>query len=168
MALNVMRRILSLRSMFRFARNENGGALAELAILVPFLLLMLAAVAEFGRYFETYTTLAKSTRAAARYLSNVPYDATHRAAAQAMAVCGKTQCAAGEEYFANLEVGDVTVTADLIGAKPETVTVAVTGFTYDPIFDIGALLHTSFSLALPVRPSTTMYHMWQEPTGAED
>lgn len=163
-----MKRFSGLKSLFRFARNENGGALAELAILVPFLLVMLAAVAEFGRYFETYTTLSKSTRAAARYLSNVPYDSTHRAAAQAMAVCGKTKCAAGEEYFQHLDLDDVTITADLIGAKPETVTVTVTGFTYDPIFDIGALLHTSFSLALPVRPSTTMYHMWQEPTGAED
>ena len=163
-----MRRIKGLKLLFRFTRNENGGALAELAILVPFLLVMLAAVAEFGRYFETYTTLAKSTRAASRYLSNVPYDTAHRAAAQAMAVCGKTKCSGGDEYFSSLDVGDVTVSADLVGGKPETVTVAVTGYTYAPIFNIGALLHTSFSLALPVRPSTTMYYMWQEPTGAEE
>ena len=163
-----MRRIKGLRSLFRFTRNEEGGALAELAILVPFLLVMLAAVVEFGLYFETYTTLAKSTRAAARYLSNGPYDTAHQAAAKAMAVCGKTQCADGETIVPGLDVGDITVSADPVSPKPETVTVSVTGFTYDPIFDIGALLHTSFSLAVPVRPSTTMYHMWQEPTGAED
>ena len=163
-----MRSTRGFKSLFRFARNENGGALAELAILVPFLLVMLGGVAEFGRYFRTYTTLAKSTRAAARYLSNVNFDTEHQAAARAMAVCGKTQCAAGEELLIGLDVGDITVTGDPISPKPETVTVSVTGFTYDPIFDIGALLHTSFSLAIPVRPSTTMYHMWQEPTGAED
>jgi Flp pilus assembly protein TadG len=163
-----MRNTSGFKSLFRFARNEYGGALAELAILVPFLLVMLGAVAEFGRYFETYTTLAKSTRAAARYLSNVPYDNDHKNAAKAMAVCGKTQCAAGEEILRGLDVGDITVTGDPETPKPETVTISVTGYTYDPIFDLGALLHTSFSLAVPVRPSTTMYHMWQEPTGAED
>ena len=49
--------------------NEKGGTLAELAILVPFLIIMAASVSELGRLFQTYTTLSKSTRAAARYLS---------------------------------------------------------------------------------------------------
>ena len=163
-----MRRIKGLNKLLRFAGNEHGGALAELAIIVPFLLVMLAGVSEFGRFFETYTTLAKSSRAAARYLSNTPYDDAHILAAKAMTVCGKTKCATGEQYFANLDAGDVEVTADLVGGKPETVTVSVTGFTYTPIFDIGAILHTDFSLALPIKPSVTMYYMWQEPSGASD
>ncbi len=163
-----MRRIKGLKKLFGFAGNEQGGALAELAILVPFLLVMLAGVAEFGRFFETYTTLAKSTRTAARYLSNAPYDTTHQNAAKAMTVCGKTICGSNEHYFTNLDVNDISVTAEIVGGKPETVTVSVTGFNYTPIFDIGALLHTSFTLALPVKPSTTMYYMWQEPSGAED
>jgi Flp pilus assembly protein TadG len=50
-------------------RKEDGGALAEFAIMV-FLVLMLAGVSEFGRYFQNYTTLAKATRNASRYLSN--------------------------------------------------------------------------------------------------
>ena len=166
-----MRIIKGLNTIFRFTRNEHGGALAELAILVPFLLVMLAGISEFGRYFETYTTLAKSTRAAARYLSNNPYDTAHIAAAKAMAVCGKTVCASGEAYFAGLDTGDIDVTStetEGSTAVPETITVAVTGFTYTPIFDIGALLHTDFSLALPIRPSTTMFYMLREPSGAED
>jgi hypothetical protein len=33
-------------------------------------------------------------------------------------------------------------------------------FVYRPIFDIGALLQSpTFTLALPIRPSTTMYYM---------
>lgn len=166
-----MRRIKGLKSLFRFFGNEHGGALAELAILVPFLLVMLAAVAEFGRYFETYTTLSKSTRNAARYLSNNTFDTQHINAAKAMAVCGKTACAAGEEYFAGLDTTDIEITStetEGSTAVPETVTVTVNGFVYDPIFDIGALLHTSFTLALPVRPSTTMFYMLREPAGAED
>lgn len=163
-----MRRTKGLHKLFRFARNEDGGALAELAIVVPFLLVMLAGVSEFGRFFETYTTLAKSSRAAARYLSNGPYDTAHINAAKSLTVCGKTKCATGETYFANLDTGDVDVSAVITGGKPETVTVAVTGYNYAPIFDIGALLHTSFTLALPIRPSVTMYYMWQETSGAED
>ena len=164
-------RIKRLNTIFKFTRNESGGALAELAILVPFLLVMLAGIAEFGRYFETYTTLAKSTRAAARYLSNSPFDAPHIAAAKSMAVCGKTACASGEAYFSGLTTAAIDVTStetEGSTAVPETITVAVTGFTYTPIFDIGALLHTDFSLALPVRPSTTMFYMLREPSGAGD
>lgn len=160
-----------LNKLFRFGRNEHGGALAELAILVPFLVVMLAAVSEFGRFFETYTTLSKSTRTAARYMSNNNYDANHIEAAKNMAVCGKTQCAAGEEYFTGLDATDVDVTStetEGSTAVPETVTVSVNRFNYTPIFDIGALLHTSFSLNVPVRPSTTMYFMIRETTGASD
>ena len=102
-----------LNKLFRFGRNEQGGALAELAILVPFLVVMLAAVSEFGRFFETYTTLSKSTRTAARYLSNNPYDEHRIFAAKNMAVCGKTLCAAGDEYFKGLDVGD-SVTVQLL------------------------------------------------------
>ena len=57
----------------RFIRHDKGAAMAELAILVPFLILLVAAISEFGRYFQQYTALAKSTRAAARYLSNHTY-----------------------------------------------------------------------------------------------
>src|SRR4051812_45034982 len=81
------------KALNRLLRREDGGALAELAILVPFLALMLAAVSEFGRFFEQYTTLSKATRTASRYLSNHKLDAAEVGRAQSLVVCGKLACA---------------------------------------------------------------------------
>ena len=81
---DVMKRIRQL------IRREDGGALAELAILVPFLAVMLAGVCEFGRYFQNYNTLSKATRTAARYMSNHKVTAAEidrRAAAVRNAEC---------------------------------------------------------------------------------
>src|SRR5262245_32716383 len=78
-------------------RSERGGALAELAIMVPFLAVMLAIVTEVGRYYQTYTTLTKSTRAAARYLSNHNLTNAEVARAVSLAVCGKLACTGGDE-----------------------------------------------------------------------
>src|SRR6185503_18948192 len=78
-------------------RREDGGALAELAILIPFLAVMLAGVCEFGRYFQNYNTVAKATRTASRYLSNHPLTAQEIGKAQSLAVCGKLSCGPGDK-----------------------------------------------------------------------
>jgi hypothetical protein len=162
--------------ILKLLRREDGGALAELAILVPFLALMLAGVSELGRYFENYNTLAKSTRAGARYLSNHKLDATEVARAQSLVVCGKLSCGVGDtpllpnlsasnvciESTGSPKVLNVTVKIPRTGADctPMAGTVAGTPYTYAPIFNIGALLNNpSFSLALPLAPSVTMYYM---------
>src|SRR5688500_20293619 len=54
----------------RFRRDELGVQLLEIAIVIPILLVLFAAVAEFGRYFYEYTTLAKGSRIGARYLAS--------------------------------------------------------------------------------------------------
>lgn len=161
------------RKLFCLAKQENGAALAELAILVPFLVVMLAAVAEFGRYFQTYTTLAKSTRASARYLSNHTFDNAEQDKARNLVVCGKLNCAGGDELVQGINTSNVCIQYQFSGGspRPETVTVSIPraggggcGAPYDfaPIFDIGALLNSSFSLVLPISPSTTMYYMVED------
>ena len=156
-------------------RCEQGGALAELAILVPFLVLMLAAVTEIGRYFQTYTTLAKGTRSAARYLSNHSLNKQEIDRAVNLVVCGKLTCASGEELIkgygtgANFTAANVCVEA---GTNSITVRVARTSdcgpvanapagnpYNYQPIFDIGALLGTNFRFDLPLAPRTTMWRI---------
>jgi Flp pilus assembly protein TadG len=145
-----------------FIRHEKGAALAELAILLPFLVLMVAAISEFGRYFETYTTLAKSTRAAARYLSNHPFP-TSQDEATNLAVCGQLSCAGVSSLAPGLSAANVCI--ESTGSpKIETVTVSIggncaTAYNFRPVFDIGALLHTGFTFTPAIRPSTTMYYM---------
>ena len=160
------------RSWFR---KDDGGALAELAIMVPFLVLMLAAVSEFGRYFQNYNTLAKATRDSARYLSNHNLDASEQARAVSLVVCGKLACAAGDpplvtgltssnvclESTGSPKITSVTVKIPYQASdcNPMTGAVAATPYTYTPIFDLGALLGVSYSMAWPIAPSTTMYYM---------
>lgn len=158
-----------INKLSRFAFGEEGSTLAEMAIMVPFLAVMLAGVSEFGRFFQTQTTLAKATRTAARYLSNHPFNDTERARARNLVVCGKLDCAGGDELLPDLTTANVCIesTGDPV---PITVTVRIPEeagvcgdsepYLYQPVFDLGALLHTpAFSLELPIRPSTTMYFM---------
>jgi len=156
-------------------RGEDGHALAELAIIVPFLLVMLAAVCEIGRFFQNYTTLAKSTRAAARYVSNHPLTPLELDRAQSVAVCGKLACTdADKPLLPNLSKGNICIEKT---GSPKILTVTVriprtgspcspapgannaSAYVYSPIFDIGAILGTSFTLKVPIAPRTTMYYM---------
>jgi TadE-like protein len=157
------------------AQNERGGTIAELAILVPFLVVMLAAVSEVGRYFQTYTTLAKSTRAAARYLSNHQYNPLEKGRAKSLVVCGKLACDGGDELVTGLAAENVCIQTTLtpVGTV-ETVTVSIprtatmtcdadeiaTYLQYQPVFDIGKLIHDAdFSMVFPMAPSTTMRYI---------
>lgn len=151
-----------------FFQREEGGTVAELALMVPFLAVMLAGVTEFGRLFQSYTTLAKSTRTAARYLSNHPFNDVQKAKARNLAACGQLTCGANDQpLLPGLTPGHICI--DSTGSpNPVSVTVSIprnpTGcgspYTYQPIFDLAVLLHApTFSLNLPMAPSTTMYYM---------
>lgn len=146
----------------RVALNERGGALVEIAIVMPIFLLLLASVGEFGRFMHTYTTLAKGTRAGARYLSrNQPTD-TAKTVARNIVVCGKTTaCSSGEEIVEGLSTSNVNIaTQGGVPSAPETITVSITGYTFQPLFNLPALMgDPSFSLALAVSPSMTMKYL---------
>ena len=149
----------------RFIRHDKGAAMAELAILVPFLILLVAAISEFGRYFQQYTALAKSTRAAARYLSNHTYS-TSQDEATNLAVCGQLNCAGVPPLAENLSAANICIesTQATGTTRIETVTVSIggncgTAYNFKPLFDIGKLLNTNFMFRPAVGPSTTMYYM---------
>lgn len=167
-----MKRLRITKRARHLAENESGGTIAELAILIPFLIVMVAAVAELGRFFQTYTTLSKATRASARYVSKVAYDGDIEARAKNVAVCGKIDCTGINPVAANLTPTNVNVTAEFAPGgegNPITVTVSIQNYTFQPLFNLGALLgNSTFSLALPIRPSTTMYYMWTEAAGGEE
>jgi Flp pilus assembly protein TadG len=167
-----MKRLRIIRRAHNLAENESGGTIAELAILIPFLIVMVGAVAELGRFFQTYATLSKATRASARYLSRVAYDAESETRAKNVAVCGKIDCTGLNPVASNFTPTNVNVAVEFppggVG-NPITVTVSVQNYTFQPLFNLGALMgNNTFSLALPIKPSTTMYYMWTEAAGGEE
>jgi Flp pilus assembly protein TadG len=166
-----MKRLLTFIKADRFVKSETGGAIAELAILIPFLIVMVAAVSELGRLFQTYTNLSKSTRAAARYLSKRAYDNAEIAIAKNIAVCGKTDCTDVDPVVPNLTVENIVVTPEFQeggGGNPITVNISVTNYAFQPIFNLGTLIGNDRFMSLPASGSTTMYYMWTDPAGVEE
>jgi Flp pilus assembly protein TadG len=163
-----MRNPLALIKRNRFVRSERGGALAELAILVPCLVVMMAAVTELGRLFQTYTALSKSTRAAARYLSVNAYDPNHIDFAKNVAVCGQTDCTDTDPVVPGLETDNVVVTPEWAdpsggGGNPVRVTITIQNYEFQPIFNLNSLMGNNRFMTLPASGSTTMYYMWTDP-----
>ena len=82
------------RLLRRLARrlliNERGVQLVEMAIVIPIFVILFAAVAEFGRYFYEYTTLAKAARVGARYLVTSKVDCSQATLAKNLVVYGNT------------------------------------------------------------------------------
>lgn len=153
----MMRRLIGRLSALRFARDERGTQLVELAIVLPILLTLFAATAEFGRFFYTYQTLAKSTRSAARYITTgVTEGANADTKATNLAVYGNTE-GTGDPLVDGLDPTHVNITRTGSAVAPERVTVEIDGFRYKPVFDLGKFVgQPSLSLAIDVSPSTTM------------
>lgn len=120
----------------RGGRHQGGVALVELALVIPFLLVMAILVAEFGRAIYQYNTLAKSVRDAARYLT-MHTPGTHVAEAQNLVVYGST--VSGSTPLApGLATSMVSATwpAAPLGINPPitTVRVTITGYSFQSMW----------------------------------
>jgi Flp pilus assembly protein TadG len=157
-----------LRRISSFRRDDRGVQLVELAIAIPILVLLFAGVAEFGRYFETYTTLAKGSRVAARYLATARANGLDDPAAKNLVVYGNI-AGTGNPIVDGLTVDNVSITrrngaGDVTTGFPATVTIQILNFKHTPVFDLGKLMNTSLSLNVDVKPSVTMrYLLTQSP-----
>lgn len=166
-----MRRLLTFIRADRFATNEAGAALAELAILLPFLILTMAAVSELGRLFQSYNGLSKSTRMAARYLSNVAFTNEQIAKAKNVAVCGRPDCTGRAPLAPGLTPDHIVVTPGFQeggGGNPITVTISISNYTFRPLFHLTGMLPGERFTNVPIGSSTTMYYMWVDPAGVEE
>ena len=112
------------RRLRRLWRGEAGTQLAEMAVVLPLLLVLFGATAEFGRFFYTYATLTKATRSAARYLtsSNKATDA----GAQNLIIYGNAE-GAGDPVLPGLGATHVDIQREGKPGFYEKVTVGVTG-----------------------------------------
>jgi Flp pilus assembly protein TadG len=158
--------LLSRIALFR--RDDRGLQLVELAIVLPILIVLLAAVAEFGRYFQEYTTLAKGSRVAARYLATAPTCSADDLNAKRLVVYGNT-AGTGSPIVNGLSVNNVNIVrrnaaGDVTTGFPTTVTVEIINYQHTSIFDLGGLTRsTSASLNIAVKPSVTMRYLLTQP-----
>ena len=160
-----------VKRICRRSINERGSSVVELAIVFPILLLLFVGVAEIGRLFYTYTTLAKATKVGARFLStekdaestNATTIAAVKLRAARMVVCGNETSCTGS-IVPGLTTSNVLVTLPnttpgFIG--PRYVKVEITGFNYQPgVFNVaGATDSTSATFYFSLAPSTQMRYM---------
>jgi hypothetical protein len=140
--------------------NERGAYLVELALVLPLMFLVIAAIAEFGSYFYTYTTLSKATRAGARYLSSKVYTNDEIVKAKRVVVCGNPNgCSSGQEILSGLTVSNVEITSTGSPILPTTVTVRIINYQYQSLFDLRNWVGGAVWDDVGVSPSTTMRYM---------
>ena len=160
-----MRRIL-LDKIKSFKRDDRGLQLVELAITLPIMVLLFAAAAEFGRYFQEYTTLAKGSRVAARYLATACINGADDSAAKNLVVYGNV-AGTGSPIVNGLATTNVTIVRAVggvaTGGFPETVTVKIENFNHTPLFNLGQLMGNSLSMNIAVKPSVTMRYLLTQP-----
>ena len=148
-----------------FLKCEVGTQMLEFAFLLPFLILMFAAVVEMGRMFYTYTTLNKGTEVAARFLAQQPlssgnYSSADLASAKNLVVCGKDPCTGQSSIVSGLSSTNVTVTNPGTSLGTRYVTVTVT-YDYTPkIWNLSHLAGSgSLSLNFTFTPAITMRYV---------
>src|SRR6267142_4114541 len=158
------RRWRRLSWLNRFRRDDCGIQLVELAIVMPVFLLLLAATAEFGRFFYEYTTVAKAARVGSRYLISAAVNSAQDTAAKNLVVYGNA-AGTGSPILSGLTTGNVVITRQGgVPVLPQTVTVEIVGFKHQPLFDLGRMINSpSLSLNIDVKPSVTMRYLLTQP-----
>ena len=165
---------LARRRLRLLPRGEGGTQLVELALVLPILLALFAATAEFGRYFYSYSTLAKATRAGARMLATTTLkdvsgpglaNNLQDARIKRLVVYGDPNAADGSRPLVpGLKPENVDLVREgPILAVPNTVTVRIVNYNYTPVINLGSFGARNWA-SVPLKPSTTMRFMLTQPT----
>jgi len=161
------RRSRRLLWLGRFGSDERGVQLLETAIVIPILLVLFGAVAEFGRYFYEYTTAAKAARVGARYLASksVNSSTNYEAQAKNLVVYGNI-AGTGTPVLPGLTTANVQV--DYVGGTagvPDLVKISIINYQHQSIVDLGKLLNNnSLTTNVDVKPSITMRYLLTQPS----
>jgi hypothetical protein len=96
-------------------------------------------------------------------------DCTQGTAAKNLVVFGNT-AGTGSPILPGLTVSNVAITPNDLACSgtpqgvPETITVSITGFTHQSLFDLGGLVNNAgASLNIDVKPSVTMRYLLSTP-----
>lgn len=161
------KKITTLGRIRRFGKEERGTQLLELAIALPVMLLLFGAVAEFGRFFYTYTTLTNAVRGGARHACKWEKGSSWTVPeTQRMVVYGDFSDTSNGPILPGLSTSNVAVISNGPSVNNiDSVTVRITGYNYQPVFDLGRLTGIqSLSLNIPMNASATMHQLYNGPT----
>ena len=133
-------------------------------------MLLFAAVAEFGRYFYEYTTLAKASRTAVRFLVTARANGLDDLAAKNLVVYGNLD-GTGSPILTGLAISNVDISRRAVDGAlvtegiPDTVTIKIKDFKHSSIFNLAKLTNSSTTLNVDIKPSITMrYLLTQTPS----
>jgi len=142
---------------FKPAQAQRGVAMVEFAIALPLLLLLLLAVAEFGRMLYHYNNLLQANRDAVRYLAGkawngnlgqVEINPVVEAMTKNLAVYGVPMPQSGYEVVPGLTTANVTISA--VGSEHVQVS---TSYQFQPV--IGNSLPALVGNAIPLNITLT-------------
>jgi len=150
------------KALRRFVKSESGTQTIEFVFVFPCLILLFAGTTELGRLFYMYNSLAKATRAGARYISSVSNASNSVTATKNIVLCGDIAGCGGTGQnpimFTNLTASNVVVTLPGTGTGPQYVTVSITNYNYVPlVFNLSAMTGGNFTV--PINVSTRMRYM---------
>jgi len=151
----------------RFVSDDSGTQILELAIVLPVMLMLLGGVAEFSRFFYTYTTLTNAVRGGARHACKWEKGASWTVPeTQRMVVYGDFNDTSKGPILPGLTTGNVQVVSNGPSINNiDSVTVKISGYVYQPLFDLGKLTGVSgLSLNIPMNASATMHQLYNGPT----
>jgi hypothetical protein len=163
-----MRKQISLLKTVRsFLKKERGTQIVELAIALPVMLMLFGAVAEFGRFFYTYSALTNAVRGGARHACKWEKGASWTVPETVrMVVYGDFSDTSKGPILPGLSTSNVVVDSNGPSLNNiDSVTVRIVGYQYVPLFDLGQLTGIqSLSLKIPMNASATMHQLYNGPT----
>jgi len=147
---------------FKPGQAQRGVAMVEFAIALPLLLLLLLAIAEFGRMLYQYNNLLQANRDAVRFLASkawdgnlgqIEIDPVLEAWTKNIAVYGVPVPQNGNQVVPGLTTGNVTVSA--VGIDHVQVSI---NYVFQPVIGSGlpALIGNAIPLNFPLVATTVM------------
>src|ERR1700730_8559521 len=157
----------TLQRLRRFIRREEGIQIVELAIALPVMLMLLGSVAEFGRFFYTYTTLTNAVRAGARHACKWEKNASWTVPETSrMVVYGDFSDTSNGPILPGLTTSNVVIQPNGPSVNSiDSVTVKIVNYKYQPLFDLGKITGiSSLTLNIDMNASATMHQLYNGPT----
>jgi len=151
----------------RFIKREEGTHLVELAIVLPVMLVLFGGLAEFGRFFYTYSTLTSAVRAGARHACKWERNASWTFPETSnMVVYGDFSDTSNGPILPGLSTANVVIQPNGPSVNNiDSVTVKIVNYKYVPIIDLGKLTGIpALTLNIDLNASATMHQLYNGPT----